>query len=150
MRARLLVAIVALVCAACGSGQAKTTTATREWRANARGALIQLKQDVDATDVGGTTRRDAARALASTSDLFGLLVAYSDLGGCRAMIAATAAPPPIAAQLARPCGRLQHAAALFTRATVHTDADALVRAGREARRAEPELVHALVVVRRAR
>jgi hypothetical protein len=33
---------------------------------------------------------------------------------------------------------------------VHTDADALVRAGREARRAEPELVHALVVVRRAR
>ena len=153
MRARLLVAVVALVCAACGSGQAttaKTTSATREWRANARGALIQLKQDVDATGVGGTTRRDAARALANTSDLFGLLIAYSDLGGCRAMIAATAAPPPIAAQIARPCAHLQRAAALFTRATVHTDAGALVRAGREARRAEPELVHALVVVRRAR
>jgi hypothetical protein len=145
-----LVGVVALVCAACGSGQAKTTTATREWRANARGALIQLKQDVDATGVGGTTRADAARALANTSDLFGLLVAYSDLGGCRAMIAATAAPAPLAAQLARPCNHLQRAAALFTRATVHSDANALVRAGQEARRAEPELVHALVVVRRAR
>jgi hypothetical protein len=150
VRGRLLLGVAALICSACGSGQARTTTATREWRANARGALIQLKQDVDATDVGGTTRRDAARALANTSDLFGLLVAYSDLGGCRAMIAATAAPAPVAAQLAVPCGHLQRAASLFTRATVHSDADALVRAGREARRAEPELVHSLVVLRRAR
>jgi hypothetical protein len=148
VRASLLLGLAALVCAACGSGQARTASAAREWRANATGALTQLQQDVSATGVGGTTRADAARALANTSDLFGLLVAYSDLGGCRAMIAATTAPPAIAVQLARPCGRLERAAALFSRATVHSDPDALVRAGREARRAEPELVRALVVARR--
>jgi hypothetical protein len=150
MRICLVLGLAALVCAGCGSGQAKTAAATREWRANARGALIQLRQDVAATAVGGTTRADAARALASTSDIFGLLVAYADLGGCRAMIRATTAPLPVAKELARPCGHLERAARLFTRATVRSDPDALVRAGREARRAEPELVHALLVVRRGR
>jgi hypothetical protein len=148
MRLRLVLGLAALVCAACGSGQATTAPASREWRANAAGALTQLQQDVAATDVGGTTRADAAGALADTSDLFGLLVAYSDLGGCRQMIAATTAPAAVASQISRPCAHLERAAALFSRATVRSDPDALVRAGREARRAEPELVHALAVVRR--
>ena len=148
MRARFLLGLAALLCAACGSGQARTTAATREWRANATGALAQLQQDIAATALGGTTRADAARALANTSDLFGLLVAYSDLGGCRAMIVATTAPLPVANDLARPCGHLERAAALFTRATVHSDPDALVRAGREARLAQPQLIRALAELRR--
>ena len=150
MRACVVLGLAALMCAACGSGQARTRTAAREWRANAAGALAQLQKDVTAIDIGGTTGAEAARALADTSDLFALLVAYTDLGGCRAMIAATTAPPPVAVQLARPCVHLQRAAALFSRATVRADPGALVRAGGEARRAEPELVHALVIVRRGR
>ena len=148
MRACLLLGLAALTCAACGSGQTKTTAAAREWRANATGALTQLQQDVAATSVGGTTRADAARALANTSDLFGLLVAYSDLGGCRAMIVATTAPPPIALSLARPCAHLERAAALFTRATIHSDPAALVSAGREARLAQPQIVSALADLHR--
>jgi len=150
VRARFLLGLAALLCAACGSGQAKNAAANREWHANATGALTQLQQDIAATALGGTTRAEAARALANTSDLFGLLVAYSDLGGCGQIIAAVAAPAAIAAELARPCGHLERAAALFSRATVNSDPDALVRAGREARRAEPQLVHALVVARRSR
>jgi hypothetical protein len=151
VRARALLGLAALVCAACGGGQAGTSTAAaREWRSNALGALTQLQQDVTATSVGGTTRADAAHALADTSDLFGLLVAYSDLGGCRAMIAATTAPPLEAVKLARPCRHLQRAAALFTRATARSDPDALVRAGREARLAEPQLVRALADLHRRR
>jgi hypothetical protein len=150
VRVCVLLGLATLVCVACGSGQARTATASREWRANAAGALTQLQQDVSATDLGGTTRADAASALANTSDLYGLLVAYSDLGGCRRMIAATTAPAPVAVQLARPCVHLERAAAYFSRATARSDPDALVRAGREARRAEPELVHALVVARGGR
>jgi hypothetical protein len=145
---RRFVLLAALVCAACGSGQARTGTTAREWRANATGALTQLQQDVAATGVGGTTRADAAHALKDTSDLFGLVIAYSDLGGCRAMIAATTAPADVALELARPCGHLQRAAALFTRATVTSDPDELVAAGREAERAEPQLVRALALLKR--
>jgi hypothetical protein len=143
--------LAALLCAACGSGQARpSTAAAREWRSNARGALVQLQQDIAATALGGRTEAAAARALANTSDLFGLLVAYSDLGGCRKIIVATTAPPPIALSLARPCAHLERAAALFSRATVHSDPAALVSAGREARLAEPQIVSALADLHRRR
>ena len=147
MRVRLLAGVTALVCAACGSGQASTSkAAAREWRANAAGALGQLQQDVSAAAIGGTTRADAARALADTSDVFGLLVAYSDFGGCRAMIVATTAPPPVVQRLAQPCAHLERAARLFTRAMASSDPATLVRAGHEVRLAEPQLVRALADV----
>jgi hypothetical protein len=154
MRAPAVLAAAAILCAAgCGGEKAAGLPAapgsTQPWQANARGVLAQLRVDVAAVEASGaTTRRDAAHALASTSRLYALLVAYSDLGGCRRMAAAAAAPPRVARALALPCGHLQRASALFGRATKDSDPEALLHAAREVRLAQPQLVRAALAVRR--
>lgn len=107
----------------------------------------QLRVDVAGTAVGGDTARDARRALRGTSGLYGLLIVYSDLGGCRAMVAAAEAPARVTRPLEAACAHLQRAAALFARAAQHDDARALVHATREARLAEPDLVSAAAAAR---
>jgi hypothetical protein len=83
-----------------------------------------------------------------TSHLYALLVAYSDLGGCREMVAAATPPPRVASAFAPACDHLQRAADLFAQATQHSDPPALVRAGRETDRALPALVRAMLAIRR--
>jgi hypothetical protein len=117
------------------------------WRANAADVVRQLREDVAVAALGGETRRTARRALASTSDMYALLVTYSDLGGCRAMVAATAAPPRIVRPLLASCTHLQRAAALFSAAATATSPAQLVRATREAQLAAPRLVEASLALR---
>lgn len=125
-----------------------TTPAATAWRANTRQVVEQLRVDVEAAAIGGTSRAAAARALADTSSLYALLVAYSDLGGCRAMVSAAAPPARVAAVVEPACDRLQRASALFARAAQRSDPAALVRATAETARAEPQLVRAMLAIRR--
>jgi hypothetical protein len=119
-----------------------------QWQANARQVVEQLRADLAAAEIGGTTRAAAAKALTDVSDLYGLLVAYSDLAGCRAMVGATGAPDGVVAAFGPVCTHLQRAAALFGVAARRDDAAALVRAGREVVLAQPHLVRAMLAISR--
>jgi hypothetical protein len=142
---RVALALVVLVAAACGGRAAAPTPL---WRANTRDVVHQLRADLAAVDVAGDTLPDARGALASTSDLYALLTAYSDLGGCRAMVSATQAPAPVVRRFAGACVHLERAAALFEQAVKAGDAAVLVRATREARGAQPALVAAAAAAER--
>lgn len=148
MRRGLAVAALFFVAGGCG-GRSAPPAPPADWRANARQVVEQLDVDIAAAAVGGTTRAAAAKALTDTSSLYALLVAYSDLGGCRAMVSAAGPPTPVVAALLPACTRLQRAASLFARAAQANDARALVRATREAARAQPLLVRAMLAIRRA-
>ena len=147
MRNAVAAAIVAaaLVCTACGARH-DSPAPSADWRGAAGAVLRQLQSDVAAAEVGGTTNASAARALRDLSDMYALSFAFTDLGGCRAMVARASAPPGVTRALAQPCARLERAAALFTRAVTRSQPSALVRATREVQRAEPELVRALAQI----
>jgi hypothetical protein len=139
-------AVVAVSLAACGGHRGSTTrSGAGEWTANAGGVIEQLRSDsLGAAD--GDTLQSARAALHDESRLYGLVVAYTDFGGCRHMASALGAPPPsfgvTAAALGRACADLQRAAALFTRAATTTDPQALVAAARAVRAASPLLERA--------
>jgi hypothetical protein len=140
----------ALCASGCGAARVPpaATAPAAQWRANARQVVEQLQVDIAAASIAGSTRADAERALASTSDLYGLLVAYSDLDGCHAMVDATSAPDRVVGAFQPACVHLQRAAALFARATQRSEPEALVRATRETRLAQPQLVRAMLEIRR--
>jgi hypothetical protein len=137
-----------LAAVGCGGRTAAPPPAPeRLWRANLASVVRQLRVDVREAAVAGTTRADAVRALADTSDLYALLTAYSDLGGCRAMVAATEAPRRATRPFQQACGHLQRASQLFARAATNDDPRALLRATAEVRSAQPELVRAALAGR---
>jgi hypothetical protein len=127
------VVLLVLMFAACGTGNRPARAG--EWRAGALLVIDQLRGDVDG--VAGADRLPAARgALADESKLYGLLISFSDVAGCRHMVSTLGVRPPrfvVAEQLlGRACAPLQRAAALFTRATSRDDPRALVAAVRQA------------------
>jgi hypothetical protein len=133
--------------AACGgSSTTRTTQADREWSANASGVIDQLRRDLVLAASGGDTLASARLALGDVSRLYTILVAYTDFGGCRHMVAAAGATParyrPARAVLVSACGLLERGAALFTRATTRHDAGALLAAARTTARAAPLLLRA--------
>jgi hypothetical protein len=146
-------AVLAVSLAACGDHRGSTTrSAAGEWTANAAGVIEQLRSDsLGAAD--GDTVPSARAALHDESRLYGLIVAYTDFGGCRHMASALGAPPPsfgaTAATLGRACADLQRAAALFTRAATATEPRALVAAARAVRAAAPLLERAELELHRA-
>jgi len=142
-----LVAVCTVVCTACGSGPAATSTSV-DWRPNARQVVQQLRVDIGAAQLGGTTAAAARRSLADVSHLYALLVAYSDLGGCSKMVAAAGPPPRVSLPLERACAHLQRAAALFARAAQGPNPEALARATRETELAQQPLVRAMLAIRR--
>jgi hypothetical protein len=120
---------VALV-AGCGGNGGKSA---REWLANAHGVVRQLRADV--VDVAPLDRVAPARAaMHDDSQVYELLVAYSDLGGCRhEVLALGEAPRGFAAaerELLRACVPLAQAARLFTHAMTTSRPAALVAATR--------------------
>lgn len=133
---------VALLAAACGAKPAPSGA----WRANARQVVTQLRADIASVETVGPTEGAASAQLANESDLFGLLLAYTDLSGCSAMMQSTGAPPRVARELARPCGKLEHAATLFVQANTHHDPTALVAATKAAAGAQPDLVKASLAI----
>ena len=128
---KTVVALAGLALTGCGSQAAAPPD--REWTSNARGVVQQLHQDVVA--VAGLDRVRVARAaLRDDSQLYGLLVAYTDFGGCSHMVAALGVEPErfrnAHRQLARACADLRAADGLFTRAVARNDPRLLVRATR--------------------
>jgi len=118
-----------------------------DWRANARQVVQQLRVDIATAAVGGTTTADAAKALRDTSDLYALLVAYSDLGGCRQMVSSAGPPARVTRVLVPACRHLERASALFARATQRSEPGALVQAAHEIGLAQPALVRAMLAIR---
>jgi hypothetical protein len=144
---KTVVALLVLALAGCGSRAGSPPD--REWRSNARGVAQQLRQDVVA--IAGLDREPAARrALHDDSQLYGLLISYTDFGGCAHMVAALGAEPPrfekARRQLALACRRLRTADALFTRAVAHDDARLLVRAANAAGRSLAPLERAQLLL----
>src|SRR6267143_5764316 len=128
--------VVAALVAGCAAHRSPTQEAsTREWVANARGVVEQLRGDI--VMVSGFDELGAARrGLHDDSQLYGLLVAYTDFGGCQHMAAAVGVEPPgrapVVRLLRRACTHLQRADRLFTRAVARSAPRLLVRATREA------------------
>jgi hypothetical protein len=148
---RLVVAAltVSLVLTACGGAAKQRTPA--EWEANADGVAGQLRDDV--IQISAVDRVAAARrALHDDSQLYAMLVAFSDVAGCDHMVAALGTAPPerraAVTQLATACGHLQRASQLFTRAVAHSRAAALAAAAHEALAALPPLDRAALALRR--
>jgi hypothetical protein len=146
-------AVLAACLAACGNdGRSSQRSPTSQWTANALGVIDQLRADaVGASD--GDSVASARAALHDESRLYGLLVVYSDFGGCRHMASALGAAPAgfdaTVASLARACTDLQRAAVLFTRAAASSDPPSLVAATRVVRSAEPLLERAELELRAA-
>jgi hypothetical protein len=145
MRALFAAACIAAL-TACGGTSAPTGGADREWIANTSGAIDELERDLALAANGGDNVGAARRALRDESSLYTILVAYTDFGGCRHMVAAAGEPPArfstAERSLESACGLLERAATLFGRASAEHDPQALVAAGRVARQASPFLLRA--------
>jgi hypothetical protein len=126
----------------------------REWSANVAIVIHQLRSDVEATQAAGATPAAARAALRNESDVYALLVAYTDLAGCHGMVVAagtrTSATERVDRLLAAACGYAERASALFTRAIRSRSGVALLAAAREARRALPGLLRADVALEEIR
>jgi hypothetical protein len=142
--ARSALALVVLICAACGA--TTSPREDREWSANAGGAVLQLREDV-LVAVG----LDAEQAVRDESSLYTALVVFTDFGGCRHMIGALGSVPrrfvPAHAQLRLACAKLRRAAALFTRAVKQSSAGVMETAIETAQRALLPLDRAGVALR---
>jgi hypothetical protein len=149
VRVAVLAAVV--VAAGCGgrgepSPSPSSKALLREWKANVAVVIQQLRSDVDVTQVAGTTSGSAHAALRNESDVYALLVAYTDLGGCHRMVVAAGTSTPATERvdrlLASACGHAERASTYFTRAVRTGSGEALLAGAREARRSLPALVRA--------
>src|SRR5213079_3420478 len=138
-----------LILAGCARSEATPrleVEAKRQWIANITVVIGQLRNDVAQTQVIIAAPSAARVALRDESSLYALLIAYSDLAGCRHIVASAGTPPRgstrVNGSLGSACVHLEKASALFTIATTHHDGRPLATATREARRALPSLVRA--------
>jgi hypothetical protein len=138
----------AVTLAGCGSSPAAKQPAAsdRTWRANAAIIVRQLQREIADAQLPDATPAAARAALHDESQLYGLVVSYSDFGGCREMVAAAGSRPQSAEHVDRllvaGCRHLERSSALFTRAVKQNSGVALLAAGRESGRALPALVQA--------
>ena len=143
-----MLTVLALV--GCGAGQERAPAS--EWPTGAAVVIEQLRGDVLA--VVGADRIPAARiALTDESQLYSLLIAFSDVAGCRHMVASLGVRPArfVTANrlLDNACAPLRRAAALFTSATTRSDPRALVAAARQASSALATLDRARLALARS-
>jgi hypothetical protein len=152
------VALAAVVLVGCGGARplhVSAATADHEWVANAAGVIDQLNADVAAVAPAGADLATARRSLHNLSDLYGLLVAYTDFGGCNKMVGGTGNAPPgfagVVQALVRACDRFERGAALFTRAASGSgDARALIAASKQVKIAAALLYRATLALAAAR
>jgi hypothetical protein len=150
-------ALSATACLAASTGcggaaqSVPSSPADREWIDNTSGLIDLLRRDLVLKSSGGDTVAAARETL--RNGLYTVLVAYTDFGGCRHMVAAAGDTPArfavVAHTLAAACSLLQRAAVLFTRAATRNDAGVLVEAGRVASSASPLLLRAKVELQAA-
>jgi hypothetical protein len=155
VRVAVLAAVLALT--ACGGTAEKSAPPAvplREWTANVGIVIHQLRSDIAATQVAGVTPATARAALRNESDVYALLVAYTDLAGCHSMVVAAGASTPATRHvdrlLASACVHGERASTLFTRAIRSRSGLALLAGAREARRALPALIRAAAALDRVR
>jgi hypothetical protein len=146
---RALVAVLAVALLA-GCGGSGTPPTAAEWTANAHGVIAQLRGDI--VEISGADRAAQARgALRDDSELYGLLVSFSDIGGCDHMRAALGTAPPgrvaVTGHLAKACAHLRRAATLFTEAVARKSAALLAAAARSALAGLPELERSALALR---
>jgi hypothetical protein len=148
-RCGALLAVLALV----GCGTSHRRQPAGEWPTGAAVVIKQLRGDILAV-VGADRVPAARRALTDESQLYGLLIAFSDVAGCRHMVSSLGTRPgqfaPANRLLTRACRPLQRAATLFTRATTRTDPRALVAAVHQAAAALAPLDRATLALGRVR
>jgi hypothetical protein len=130
----------------CGSMPSRDS-AGGQWRANLSVLLHQLHADLGLAQVGGGTPSTARSALLDDSSLFALLVAYTDFGGCRRMVAQagggfTVRERRVEAEFDHACDHFVRAANLFARAAGADDGGVLLAALHEANRGMPALIRA--------
>jgi hypothetical protein len=141
---------VVIVVAGCGGGPSSTSRTTpteREWVDSAVRFVDDLNAAVLLSAHGGSDLASARRALGDDSDLYAMLVAYNDFGGCRQTLVLSVGVPParlrkVESTLAAACRRFERAAALFTRAVKRSDPAVLLAATRLALHAAPLLYDA--------
>jgi hypothetical protein len=108
--------------------------------------IATFESDVLLSVNGGANVATARRALANTSDLFGMALAYTDFADCEKVIRSFGRPLPVdkaaSAQLGSACNHVEGAAAVFRRAMLANDPRTLVSATRAALAAEPFPVRA--------
>jgi hypothetical protein len=148
MRAILAAACIAALTACGGRSTLPLAGAEHEWIANTGGVIDELERDVLLAGSGGDTIRAARQALDDQSNLYTILVAYTDFGGCNHMVSAAGTPAERFARVERilttACTLLQRAAVLFTRAVTRHEPSALLAATRTTLRASPLLTHAKI------
>jgi hypothetical protein len=139
--------------AGCG-GASKTVSGEQLTASNAAELIDQLRGDLILSTGEGSSLAAARRDLRDPSHLYGLLIAYTDFGGCRRMLGNVGVGGgrlrPVQTAVAQACVYLERSSAQFTRATSTDDPRALVAAGRTARRASALLTKAKFELRRLR
>jgi len=151
-RKRLTVGAAFVVLAAgCGGSN---TAGQQQSAANVAELIDQLRGDLVLSAGEGGTLATARRELGDPSQLYGLLIAYTDFGGCRRMVGNVGVGGgrlrPVQLTLARACVYLERSATQFTRAAGDNDPRALLAAGRTARRAAALLTRARFELHRLR
>jgi hypothetical protein len=141
--------VIGALLAGCGSRASPPRTpplAERVWIDNAENFIGTLDSDLGLTTSGGPTLADARRAMAGTSGVYTMLVAYSLFGDCGKALAAVGAPVPrarrVVGTLVSACSRFERAAVLFQQAMTRNEPKALLAATRTALAAAPLLARA--------
>jgi hypothetical protein len=147
---RVALILTAALLTGCGSsshGPAPPSPALqRAWLANARQLVATLETDVLLSAYGGANVATARRALANSSDVYGMVLAYTDFASCGKLLGSFGPPGPTHAAARRAlglaCKQVEEAAAIFHDAMSRNDPKILLAATRAALAAEPLLVQA--------
>jgi hypothetical protein len=133
----------------CGSGSHTSTPRSsleRGWLGAARQLVSTLQKDVLLSVYGGANVATARRALLDSSDVYAMVIAYTDFGGCGKVLDSFGHPGPAAeapiAAIGAACAQLGQAAMIFRRAMISHSAKILVAATRASLAAEPLIVRA--------
>ena len=110
------------------------------------GFLSTVDADILLSTAGGANAATARRALASTSAVYTVLVAYTFFGDCSSELADTGVPSArgqsVVVLIVAACRRLAHAAALFQLAMRKRQVGPLVAAGKTSLAVEPLVARA--------
>ena len=152
-RLAVLAALAALAATGCGASSsprpqpiAAHSPAEQIWIQNAQRFIADVQANVQLSTAGGANLATARRALTSESDLYTILVAYTNFDGCVNGLESVGTPSHrlahIVLGLTAACRRLTRASSLFHRAVTRDEARALLAATRLALGTEPLLVAA--------
>ena len=147
---RVVLILTAALLAGCGSSSRTPAPPSpaleRAWLENARQLVATLETDVLLSANGGANLATARRALSNSSDVYGMVLAYTDFASCGKLLGSFGPPGPAHAAarttLGSVCKQVEEAAAIFHQAMSRNDPKILLAATRAALAAESLLVQA--------